>query len=66
MGILKKVLLQVVPSLLILTFIIFCLVYVAGDPASMMLPENATAADREMLRDSLGLNEPFLIQYIIF
>lgn len=63
---LKKVLFQVIPSLLILTFIIFCLVYVAGDPASMMLPENATAADREALRESLGLNEPFLMQYIGF
>lgn len=51
---LKKILLQVIPSLLILTFIIFCLVYVAGDPVSMMLPENATPADREALRESLG------------
>ncbi len=63
---LKKILLQVIPSLLILTFIIFCLVYVAGDPVSMMLPENATPADREALRESLGLNEPFLVQYMGF
>ncbi|WP_035419642.1 ABC transporter permease [Shouchella xiaoxiensis] len=66
MAFLKKILFQVIPSLLILTFIIFCLVYVAGDPASMMLPENATAADREALRESLGLNEPFLTQYTAF
>ncbi len=66
MSLLKKVFLQVIPSLLILTFIIFCLVYVAGDPVSMMLPENATAADREALRESLGLNQPFLTQYIGF
>ncbi|GAF16998.1 dipeptide transport system permease protein DppB [Bacillus sp. JCM 19046] len=66
LAFLKKILFQVIPSLLILTFIIFCLVYVAGDPASMMLPENATAADREALRESLGLNEPFLTQYTAF
>lgn len=66
MNLLKKIAFQVVPSLLILTFIIFVLVYVAGDPVSMMLPESATAADREVLREALGLNDPFLIQYLRF
>src|SRR5690554_997916 len=32
----------------------------------MMLPEGATAADREILREVLGLNEPFLMQYFRF
>lgn len=66
MKILKKIGFQVIPSLILLTFIIFVLVYVAGDPVSMMLPEGATAADREILREALGLNEPFLIQYFRF
>jgi len=63
MKFIKKIGFQVVPSLIILTFIIFVLVYVAGDPVSMMLPESATSADREVLREALGLNEPFLVQY---
>ena len=66
MGFLKKVVVQVIPSLLILTLIIFFLFYVAGDPVSVMLPENATAADREVLREALGLNEPFFVQYLHF
>lgn len=32
----------------------------------MMLPESATAADREVLREALGLNEPFFVQYFHF
>ncbi|WP_042143640.1 ABC transporter permease [Paucisalibacillus sp. EB02] len=63
MSYLKRSLLQVIPSLLLLTVIIFALVYVAGDPVSSMLPENATSEDREILAESLGLNEPFYVQY---
>lgn len=33
---LKRVI-QIIPVLLILTFIIFCLVYVAGDPVALWL-----------------------------
>lgn len=42
----------------------FALVYVAGDPVSQMLPENATAEDRAILTEALGLDEPFHIQYL--
>lgn len=59
-------LLQIIPVLLIITFVVFTLVYVAGDPVSLMLPEDASPADREALREALGLNEPFLHQYIQF
>ncbi|SES66143.1 peptide/nickel transport system permease protein [Oceanobacillus limi] len=64
MGYLKRSLLQIIPSLLILTLIVFALVYVAGDPVSQMLPENATAEDRAILTEALGLDEPFHIQYL--
>ncbi|MFD1929238.1 ABC transporter permease [Sporosarcina siberiensis] len=59
-------LLQIIPVLLIITLVVFTLVYVAGDPVSLMLPEDASTADREALREALGLNEPFLYQYIQF
>lgn len=58
-----KRLLEVIPVLFIITFVVFILVYHAGDPVSMMLPEDASQEDREIMREALGLNEPFLVQY---
>lgn len=56
-------LLQIPPVLIILAFMVFFLVYIAGDPVVMMLPEEATEAEINQLRESLGLNEPFLVQF---
>jgi peptide/nickel transport system permease protein len=58
-----KRLLEVIPVLFIITFVVFILVYHAGDPVSMMLPEDASQEDRENMREALGLNEPFFVQY---
>lgn len=58
-----KRLLEVIPVLLIITFVVFILVYHAGDPVAMMLPEDASQEDRENMREALGLNDPFLVQY---
>ncbi|MBU5211609.1 ABC transporter permease [Heyndrickxia oleronia] len=63
---LVKRLLQIIPVLFIITFVVFVLVYLAGDPVALMLPEDASEADREALRTALGLNQPFLYQYIHF
>lgn len=38
----------------------------AGDPVSLMLPEDASEADRQALREALGLDEPFIYQYFRF
>lgn len=46
--------LQIIPVLFIISFIVFFLVYVAGDPVSLMLPEDATEEDRQVLREALG------------
>lgn len=62
---LKRVI-QIIPVLLILTFIIFCLVYVAGDPVALMLPPEAGEEAKEALREALGLNKPFLEQFFIY
>ncbi|ADI00691.1 ABC transporter permease [Salisediminibacterium selenitireducens] len=59
-------LLQLIPVLIIMTFIVFSLVYVAGDPVALMLPEEATQEDVQRMQESLGLNEPFYKQYGIF
>ena len=62
---LKRVI-QIIPVLLILTFIIFCLVYVAGDPVALMLPPEAGEETKAALREALGLNTPFLEQFFIY
>ncbi|WP_203333702.1 ABC transporter permease [Planococcus beigongshangi] len=61
-----KRLLQIIPVLIIITFVVFCLVYVAGDPVALMLPEDSSESDREALRQALGLNDPFIVQYFGF
>lgn len=55
--------LQIIPVLLIISFIVFCLVFVAGDPVALMLPEDASQEDIDALRTALGLDKPFLVQY---
>ena len=60
---LLKRLLEIIPVLLIISFIVFALVFVAGDPVALMLPEDASFEDVENLREALGLNEPFIVQY---
>lgn len=58
--------LQMIPVLLIITVITFLFVNISGDPTSLLLPPEATAADREIMREALGLNKPLPVQYGIF
>jgi peptide/nickel transport system permease protein len=45
--------------------IVFLLIHIVpGDPVEVMLGESAQAADREALRESLGLNLPLATQWI--
>jgi peptide/nickel transport system permease protein len=37
-----------------------------GDPVRDMVGERVTPAEREVLRDELGLNDPFITQYLRF
>lgn len=57
---------QIIPVLLIISFFVFALVHLAGDPVALMLPEDATEEDREALRKALNLDRPFLIRYGTF
>ncbi|AVQ98749.1 dipeptide transport system permease protein DppB [Oceanobacillus picturae] len=63
---LVKRLLQIIPVLFIISFVVFVLVYMAGDPVALMLPEDASESDREAMRAALGLTDPFYIQYFRF
>ena len=55
---------MMIPVLLGISFVIYALMSISpGDPARMILGENADLAAVEALRDEMGLNDPFLIQY---
>jgi peptide/nickel transport system permease protein len=49
------------------TFIVFTLTYISpGDPARMILPQDATSADVAHMRHLMGIDQPFLVQYVHF
>ncbi|ATX81157.1 peptide/nickel transport system permease protein [Mariprofundus ferrinatatus] len=57
-------LLQAIPTLIgVATLVFFLLHLVPGDPVDALLGESAMAADREALRQALGLDQPILVQY---
>ncbi|HET6264774.1 MAG TPA: ABC transporter permease [Usitatibacter sp.] len=59
-------LLQGVLVMLVVGFIAFSLFNFVGDPVSLMLPPEATQADRDAMRSVLGLDKPFYMQFITF
>jgi ABC-type dipeptide/oligopeptide/nickel transport system permease component len=60
-------LLLTVPVLLGVATLVFLLIHlVPGDPAQAMLGDSASPEDVERLRQSLGLNDPLLTQYVTF
>src|SRR5688572_3748409 len=59
-------LLQGILVMLVVGFIAFSLFNFVGDPVSLMLPPEATQADREEMRKALGLDRPFYVQFVTF
>ncbi|SRR5579875_163424 len=60
-------LIALVPVALGVVTLTFALIHLTpGDPVLAMLGENATPADVEALRHSLGLDKPLLEQYVTF
>jgi peptide/nickel transport system permease protein len=58
-------LLLLIPVLVIVGIIVFTLIHLTpGDPASVMLGREATNEQKEALREQLGLNDPFLVQFV--
>lgn len=52
------------PVMALVGLFIFSLLYLApGDPAAIIAGEQATQADLERIRDSLGLSRPFLVRF---
>ena len=48
------------------TFIVFALMHISGDPTAVLLPLNATDEQRASLRAELNLDKPLPYQYLIF
>jgi peptide/nickel transport system permease protein len=63
--VLRRVL-QGVMVMLVVGFIAFSLFNFVGDPVALMLPPEATQADRDQMRQTLGLDKPFYIQFGTF
>lgn len=64
--IVKRVL-QMIPSLLIVSIVIFWGIrLIPGDPAQTLLGEKATPASIAALHRQMGLDKPLIVQYLVF
>jgi len=63
--ILRRIL-QSLVVMLVVALVSFALFRYVGDPISTMMGQEATVADREALRERLGLNDPFVVQFFSF
>jgi peptide/nickel transport system permease protein len=59
-------LVQAVLVMLVVAFIAFMLFQYVGDPVTNLLGQDATAEQREQLRADLGLDQPFVVQFVHF
>ncbi len=57
---------QAVFTILGISIVVFLLARLSGDAAALLIPSEASAADREALRQQLGLDRPLLLQYWLF
>jgi len=57
---------QSIFSLLAVSFIIFSLSRLSGDPLDLLLDISATQADKALLAKKLGLDKPLTEQYLLF
>jgi peptide/nickel transport system permease protein len=56
--------LATIPVMAIVALFVFSLLYIApGDPAAVIAGDQATPADVERIRQSLGLDRPFLVRF---
>lgn len=63
---LKKRLGEAIVVILGVTTLIFFLQRLTGDPTLLLVPENATKADIDAIRQAYGLDRPLIIQYFSF
>ena len=56
-------LLQSIASMLVVSVVVFVLVRLSGDPIRIMAPPEASEADIALMRNYLGLDRPWPVQY---
>lgn len=57
----------VIPVLLGATLLVFTIMeFTPGDPARLILGDEATEEDIQNLREEMGLNDPFVVRYVRF
>jgi len=54
---------QALVVLFVTSVIVFAGVYAIGDPLEILLPPDATMAERAQVTESLGLDQPLIVQY---
>ncbi len=59
-------LIQAIIVMLVVALVSFSLFRFVGDPVATMMGQEASVADREALRERLGLNDPFALQFANF
>jgi peptide/nickel transport system permease protein len=65
-GYLIRRILQSIVVLLCVSFVVFVILYMSGDPVEMLLPPEATQIEIDELRHHMGLDQPFHVQYATF
>ena len=58
-----KRVLTLIPILLAVSFLVFWLMSLTGDPARTMAGETATEAQLEQMREQMGLNDPITVRF---
>jgi len=57
---------RLLQSLLVLfgvSFVVFAILFLTGDPALVLLPPEASAEDVRRFREAMGFDDPFIVQY---
>lgn len=57
---------QSLVTILLVIAVVFVVVRAIGDPTHLMLPPEATEADRQVLREQMGLDKPLPVQFVTF
>jgi peptide/nickel transport system permease protein len=60
---LARRLLQSLVVLFGVSFVVFAILHLTGDPALVLLPPDASAEDVRRFREVMGFNDPFFVQY---
>lgn len=58
--------LQALVTIVVVSIVVFLFVKASGDPAALLVPEEASLEDIAQMRQRLGLDRPLYVQYLSF